>query len=309
MNLKRIIPFVLLTLIACVKPKEESSSASPDPAVVTATLASTNVYPPILVPHNPLLTKYYDFLNTLDDSNPYSMRIAVDSFPVSLPNQSEFKDTAYYVFEVFYTHVHYRLNEDHNGWSNVYDSLMLEEGEMKISKRLQAYGDSLSNNGFRVEMAEGGTYVAKDYSFVFKEIKSYLSPVMNQYLTQLHKENDEGFENDGGLTIEPENLADRVAWWEKFNDAYPQFIFPGGRVLYDEYVETLMTGTDNTPHYYMTEGINKPTLNSYYVTAYNHLFSHYPESNASQLLRPYYDLLIEYDTARAKRYRQMDWKE
>lgn len=303
MKVIQLIPLVLLLLISCGRQKEESVTA-PDTLIEAS---AEPVSPALPEPTHPTLVEYKNFLWDLDKSDPYSVRAATEKFATLFRDKSKsLGDTAIVWFEQTYAAITNRVDEHHQLNPERYDSLTMTEEGLTLSPFLTGYRDSLADNGLRVTMEEGGSNIQQNRAFMEKAIYPYVSAVMVEYLKQVHQENEEGFSSDGGLVIEPETLATRIGWWEQFYAAHPDFIFQDGREWQKIYISVLMTGMDNTPQYPWAEGKGKPALDEYYVTAYTTLFTKYPKSKATKQLQPYYQLLLAYDTAAARRYPQPD---
>lgn len=304
MNLKYILFFALLILIGCTKQKEDTTTLAADTTLSLETSSGEVAEHIIPDPTDPLLVEYKNFVWDLDKSNPYSVRTATEKYENLFRGKPKpLGDTAIYWFEKLYAAVTNNLNEHHLNNAERYDSLVMMDEEVKLSKFLTNYRDSLTANGHRITMEEGGSYIEQDRTFMKKAFYTHVSPAMVQYLTQVHTENEEGFGTDGGLIIEPETLATRIGWWEEFYKTNPGFIFQDGREWYATYINVLMTGTDNTPHYFDLRDGKKPALEEYYVKAYTHLFTAYPNAKITQQLRPYYKLLLDHDVSAAEKFR------
>jgi hypothetical protein len=251
------------------------------------------------------LVEYKQFIGQLNPSNIDDIQKATEKFKELFADRpKEIGDSAVYVFLAFYSHVLEKANESHEADTTNYDALVVAsyDGEpLKISEKLAEYSSRLVRNGFDVQMTEGITYVGQDRDYIQKHFYPYLTPLMISYLTQLNKENKEGFWEDGGLVVQPETLIDRIIWWEKFNKSNPDFIYkevPRDRQRI--YTSSLITGEDNTPLFYETA----QSLDGYYKTAYDYLFKTYPETETARLLRPYYSALIKLDTAAIRKFQQ-----
>jgi hypothetical protein len=253
--------------------------------------------------HDPRLKEYENFTYNLDISDADNIRVATEKFKSLFDRrEKEVCDSALYLFEILYSRVHITLNNRHGEDTTNYDSLVIyDTAVFKLSKDLTNYSDKLSRNGFTIAMTEGGTFIEQDRDYVKEHFYPYLGTVMVAYLTQLNKENKEGFDVDGGLAIEPPTLVDRIVWWETFRKSNPKFIFKSNpQILQRIYTRSLITGEDNTPLYY---GDGQP-LSEFYKTAYDYLFKTYPETETARLLRPYYSALIKLDTAAIRKFQQ-----
>jgi hypothetical protein len=253
--------------------------------------------------HDPRLEEYENFIYNLDISDADNIRVATVKFKSLFDRkEKEVCDSAVYLFEALYSRVHVTLNNHHGEDTTNYDSLVIyDTAVFKLSKNLTNYSDKLSRNGFMIALTEGGTFIKQDRDYVKEHFYSYLGTVMVAYLTQLNKENKEGFGVDGGLAIDPQTLVDRIVWWETFRKSNPKFIFKSNPLILQRiYTISLITGEDNTPLYY---GEGQP-LSEFYKTAYDYLFKTYPETETARLLRPYYSALIKLDTSAIRKFQQ-----
>ena len=284
--------FAMGLLLSCDKKKpEESSEAAIDTLAVIAENAEQSEDYTF---SNEYLISYKDFIDHLDPIKVENIQIATDKF------KSVFKgadpatcDSAYYIFEGYYTLTDDRINDTHSNDTTNFEAFMVNDGV--LSEKLKKYQAALNANGFRIASTEGTTYIEKDRSFVKDNFYTYLTPVMVQYLDEISKENDEGYWADGGLIVSPTILVDRIIWWEFFTKQNPRFIFKNMPNLKQElYMRSLVTGEDNTPLY---DDEEKMELSGYFKEAYEYLFSRQGNSRAASDLRPYYDALIKKDTA------------
>jgi hypothetical protein len=276
MRMKSHVPMafsliLLLSLtISCQKKKpEESSEAAID---TLAAIAENGEQEEDYTFHNEKLVAYKDFIDHLDAFKADNMQVAADKFKSTFKGADPVTcDSAYYIFEGYYSLTDDRLDEVHsNDSTSNYDSLVMENPG-PLSKKLSDYRDKLKKNGFRVATTEGTTYIEKDRSFIKDNFYHYLTPVMVQYLDQIDKENEEGYWEDGGLVIGPTVLVDRIIWWEFFTKQNPGFIFKNLPNQKEQlYMASLITGEDNTP-LYQDEATME--LTGYFKEAYQYLFS------------------------------------
>jgi hypothetical protein len=292
--------FLLITSysLVCCQTKKESESAeiSYDTATVALSFPKDQYN---FIFKNESLLEYQNFLNQLDSSNVKSAIIAVAKFE-SLFTEADMStcDSAYYLFEKFYSKMNQGLNEVHSKNESRFDSLIFHKEESKNSRFLNEYTASLENNGFMVSSSEGITYVKENRNFIKENFYRKLSSALIEYLDQLNTENEKVFWDDGGLIIEPTELVDRLVWWEKFNNngSHP---FRSNAVIWEKmYFNSIVLGEDNTP----IRNYDNPELNEYFEKAYNYLFNKYPNSKYSSSLKNYYTALIKSDTVFINKY-------
>lgn len=239
-----------------------------------------------------LLANYRIYLKSLDTLHPTSTTNAAQKYADLFKAASQdTRDSAFSVFKDFYNKVDQTLDNNRDA-SIIYDSLLTDSNGnfQKLSPRLTAYAQMLKDNGFKVFMSEGNPYIGQDLDFEVKWFYAYLSEPLKQFLTQLNKEEKEGFSEDAGLIITPNQLADRTVWWESFSKKYSQTIV--GRPALENwksYLGTMMIGMDNSP---VLETSGSQSLSAYYNAAYTRITTKYPTTQSSKLIEPYFTLLL-----------------
>jgi hypothetical protein len=69
-------------------------------------------------------------------------------------------------------------------------------------------------------------------------------------------EENEAYQEDGGLTITALQLADRLAFWDNFIAKYPNHLFQEfAQNNKKYYLYFLLDGTDNTPSFAYENGV------------------------------------------------------
>jgi hypothetical protein len=249
----------------------------------------------------PLLKKYQDFLTGLNISTMESSVVALKEYKFLFNAASQSTcDTAYILFDKYYKKLGDTIDELHNRDASIqYESLLADSNESpsrSISPKTAAYAERLTKNGFRIVTSEGDTYIVPDMDFEVADFKSYLSLPMQKYLMQMAKEDKQGFAEDAGLTISPNQLVDRTVWWEQFNQAYPQSMVAGdARGNYKDDLSVLLQGMDNSPVTY--DGKN---IDDFFLKAFQYLQKSYRASRTNKLVEPYFNDLLRSDTTAAK---------
>ncbi|MBC7774382.1 MAG: hypothetical protein H7246_03005 [Phycisphaerae bacterium] len=107
---------------------------------------------------------------------------------------------------------------------------------------------SMAENGFRLETGEGMVFPVVDWAKLGAAFATKATPPMKTYIEQSILEQKEGMWDDGGIVIPLEQVADRAAWWEKFNDAHPFFVRnEETQNSQRSLLFMLICGADNTP--------------------------------------------------------------
>lgn len=247
------------------------------------------------------LNEYRSYLKSLDTLHPASTTTAAEKYAELFKNTNQStRDSAFSVFKDFYNKIDQILDNNRDVTIS-YDSLITDSnGHLpSLSQHLMAYAQTLKDNGFKVYQSEGAPYIGQDLDFEAKWFYAYLSAPLKEFLTQLNKEEKEGFSADGGLIISPEQLADRTVWWENFAKKHPQTIV--GRPALENwrsYLGTMLIGMNNSP---VTESGHSENLNPYYQVAYSRIINNYPTTQTAKLVSPYFKLLTDKNTAEAKK--------
>jgi hypothetical protein len=247
------------------------------------------------------LSEYRSYLKSLDTLHPASTTTAAEKYAELFKNTNQStRDSAFSVFKDFYNKIDQILDNNRDVTIS-YDSLITDSaGHLPaLSPHLMTYAQTLKDNGFKVYLSGGDPYIGQDLDFEAKWFYAYLSQPLKEFLTQLNREDKEGFSADGGLIISPEQLADRTVWWENFAKKYPQTIV--GRPALENwhsYLGTMMVGMDNSP---VTEPGHPENLSPYYQAAYSRIMNNYSTTQTAKLIGPYFKLLTEKHAAEAKK--------
>lgn len=271
---------------------EQRQQTAPAQTEATPQTETTPQRPSVASP----VAAYRQFLAQLDSSRLENVTAAADKFKELFQGPpATVADSGYVLFDGFYEELTNKVNELHYEDETDYSPLVLELKE-PIPKKLKDFNDRLIANGFQVARTEGYTYFKQDRDFVAKHFYSFISPTLKEFLVQVNKENKEGFTEDAGLTIAPTQLAGRVLWWESFIKKNPGFILlKAAEAERKGYLYTLFEGMDNSP----VLSYDTYRLDPYYKEAYQYLQIKAPNSEANQLIKPYFVALQSQDTSKA----------
>lgn len=104
--------------------------------------------------------------------------------------------------------------------------------------------------GFKLETGEGTVFPVPDWKQYEAFFAEKTTPAMRDYIRQRAMEYTETAWSDAALIIPIEELIDRAAFWEKFNDQYPYFILSRETTNAEEWMRfATVSGADNTPAY------------------------------------------------------------
>lgn len=105
----------------------------------------------------------------------------------------------------------------------------------------------LAVRSLRAEFSEGMAYASENTEALAGLFERYLSAAMRRFLDIRRAEEEEGYTEDAGLLISWDQLAERIARWERFIDANSGFQLLGeGRYWHDNYLAAYLTGMDNS---------------------------------------------------------------
>lgn len=264
--------------------------------------------PPLFQYGNPVLLQYDRYVDGLDTQLVEMSTQAIDTFKLLFKDQPvEVRDTALYIFKQFHQRVAVYSYEHMDADSLNFEQILYEKDEdgkpYKLSQKQIARKKALDQNGFLLASSEGQTFIDPNHQFIATQFGKYVSAPMNQYLTQLGKEQKDGYEVDAGLTIEPKELAERAVWWEKFYKSVENTKFLYAKDASKQYryvLYTIMEGMDNTPVAdYISDSAASSTiqLSEYFNTAWSHLKEKHPTAKTTQLVMPYYDAYLKKDSA------------
>ncbi|WP_143822243.1 hypothetical protein [Mucilaginibacter pedocola] len=286
--MKYLFLFIFLCFVACKQPAQTKTNIK---------LSSKAIAPKHSGYGQTVLNNYQKFIAGLDVTDMASATIAAKKYTELFKGENQAtRDTAYFLIaDNFINKLNVVVDSLNyvNGMSA--DSLLADTSQIdtvptpKLSASLLSYGKRLRENGFYVYISEGDSYIGRDYEFSIKWFAPLLSPVLRQYITQLNKDEKEGFQEDAGLTISPGQLVDRTVWWEKFAMQHPHsLIYKAAEENRAAYLSTLLIGMDNTraADDYETGG-----LTDYFKEAWAYLQQHYANSQTNKLASTYFRLL------------------
>ena len=106
----------------------------------------------------------------------------------------------------------------------------------------------LAENGFKLAQGEGMVFPVVDLSKLGAAFATKVTPPMKNYVEQSILEQKDMILDDDGIVIPLEQVADRAAWWEKFNLANPYFVLSEEtQNAQHSLLFFLICGANNTP--------------------------------------------------------------
>jgi hypothetical protein len=230
--------------------------------------------------------KYAAFLDQQRSDDFYSIGKGVNYFKENFADLSEMTtDSAFIEFRNFYYVV---INEGNSiMWMDEEFQSEFWKDSSEYSPRVNAFLDSLHNNGLRLSSSEGFFYIDEDPEFLHKNFKDFISESIEEYLKIRMNELEEGFADDAELLISYDQLTERILYWEKYLKKYPNsFLKNDAQFNYSLYLNTFITGMDNSS-IWDEEWKLTPEMKETYLK----FFKENEGKQSAQLVSDYYSLL------------------
>jgi hypothetical protein len=248
------------------------------------------------------LSQFSNFLKTLNVKKLESGKKAWDYVLQNLGNvQGTLADGAYIMLEHFLFRMEaegdfYNQTEKIHWQDSDYDAIQEEKFDMQkypITKQL-------AENGFRLEVGEGMMFPVVDLSKLGDFFAGKMTPPMKNYLEQSIAEQRDQIWSDGGIIVPLETVADRAAWWEKFNQANPYFVRnEESNNNQQSLLFILICGADNTPVF---PGENE-SVSDDYKKVWNYIQQKYAGTGLGRSTKEMADLVA---TAGGKRTKSVE---
>lgn len=158
----------------------------------------------------------------------------------------------------------------------------LNENDFEILKEVNHYG-------YKFDMIEGIILVSiADPKFIRNNFSGLISNGLKLYITKVIEEIDTDTNPDAAITISPDELANRLLWWENFiNNNQDFLLIDDCYSTYDGYLYTLMLGTYNNPAFNPED----QKLNNKFRAEYENIINHHKGTKAAAIIAEYYNIL------------------
>ncbi|MBK8425762.1 MAG: hypothetical protein IPL27_07175 [Lewinellaceae bacterium] len=162
---------------------------------------------------------------------------------------------------------------------------------------------SLSESGFTLATGEGMVFPVVDWNQLNAFFKSKVTAPMQTFLTQETAESNLTVFSDGGIVAPLEEIADRAAFWEKFNLDNPYFMRQEETTESERWMRLVMVnGADNTPSFdYETQMISED-----YKKVWAYIAQKYPGTKLAATTKELSDLCAAEGWKRTKKVE--DWQ-
>jgi len=236
------------------------------------------------------LVQFTMFLKTLDVKKLDSGKKAWDYATQNLGNaQGTLADATFILLERFL----FRMETDGNFYEmmekiNWVDADYVAIQEDKFDLKKYSSTQKIADNGFRLEVGEGMVFPVVDWSKFGAFFSTRVTPPMKNYLEQNITEHKDQIWSDGGIILPLEQVADRAAWWEKFNQANPYFVrSEETQNAQHGLLFMLICGADNTPVF----DYENQTLTADFKKVWDYVQSKYSGTKLGRAIREMSDLV------------------
>lgn len=229
------------------------------------------------------------YLNKLDDDSLTSIPFALDYINTCIPQDNAYRDSIYLLFISKFDSVESRLNDS---LDTKYTILMGQLQNDSNTVEVNSFKNNLTTCGIGIYSTEGDYYLDVTPDYFYDNFKNRVSEGVKEYLDIRRDELNKGFSEDAGMLISFEDLYGRVKRWEKFNNQYPNTVYnKEARSFYEIYLETLMTGMDNSRVFDLDSNSLLPEIR----TLYEKIKNEEPESQTTKIISSYYDFLAQHN--------------
>lgn len=254
---------------------------------------------------NKLLTEYNKKLSKLDTSKMESISLATKLYTELFEGQSPIIcDSAFFQFNNLAENIVSKLNEKHEkDTADFWSLFIVDENNTPpvIPNKLLSFNTNLKKNGLQLNHDDVSTWISIDGDFIETNFYQFLSNTLVKYLKQINYEDKNPYEIDAGLLISPQELCDRIMWWNNFILQNPNFEYLNYAVENKKnYTSILFSGSDNTPLIDIQNIDNKIVIAKYYNDARTYLNKKYPESFIEKKLNSYHTAIQSNNLRKAK---------
>lgn len=235
------------------------------------------------------INSFKTYLNSLSNDSLFSIPFALDYIKTCMKTDSAPCDS---VVVLFNEKVNLVINKLSDSLETKYAFLIQQMDKDSITPELRAFNENLATCGIGIYMTEGMYYPDVMPEFFYSNFKNIISPGFKEFLNIRKDELKEGFSEDAGLLISFEDLYKRVKRWEDFISVYPTGVFvEEANGFYTIYLETLMTGMDNSRIFDFDDNSLSPEIK----TLYESIMMEDSESPTSKIITSYYNFLSRHN--------------
>jgi hypothetical protein len=290
---KILLASLLITLMACgshnaIDNSENSSVPDyllQDNFINTLSLSNHRK----LVGRTGNLRSFKEYLNTLNTDSLTSIPFALDYILTCISSDNTDRDSIFLLFNRHFDVITNRLNDS---LYTKYKAVAAQLENDSNTVELNAFKKNLEVCGVGIFSTEGTYYPDALPDFFYNNFKGRVSDGVKEFLNIRKDELKQGFSEDASLLISFEDLYGRVKRWENFIYKYPRTVYnEEANSYYVTYLETLMTGMDNSPTFDYESTMLLPEIKN----LYEKIIQEEPGSPTTKLISSYYNFLGRHD--------------
>lgn len=143
--------------------------------------------------------------------------------------------------------------------------------------------------GFRLATSEGMIFPVVDWRQLGAFFAEKVTPVTKNFIAQSTAESMKPEQSDGGIVIPLEEVADRAAFWEKFNADHPYFVLSDVTREHEHWGQlSLLAGANNSPAF---DYGDVPTVNEDFKKVWAYTVQKYPDTKLGKAVKAFADLV------------------
>jgi hypothetical protein len=232
---------------------------------------------------------YKLYLDKLDNDSLTAIPFALDYINTCISTDNADRDSIFLLFNIKFYEVANRLSDS---LDTKYKSLIHQLDKDSSTVELKSFKNNLATCGIDIFSTEGMYYLDVIPNFFYDNFKNRVSDGVAEFLNIRQDELKQGFSEDAGMLISFEDLYNRVKRWENFINKYPNTVYNNeANSYYETYLETLMTGMDNSRLFDFDNNSLLPEMK----TLYEKIIGEGTESPTTKIISSFYALLARHD--------------
>jgi hypothetical protein len=229
------------------------------------------------------------YLAQLSDNDPASIPYALDYIKTCISPALPERDSVVWLFNIKFYKV---CNKISDLLETKYQKVVQLTDDKPNSPQLKIFTANLKACGIGIFSTEGNYYTDMLPDYLYDNFENRVSDGAKAYLYIRKGELAKGFSEDAGLLISFDELYHRVKQWEKYLHDYPKTVYSNAADdYYSTYLQTLLTGMDNSPVFDMETNVLSPDIKTLYEKAMRQDTS----SKTAKIISAYYALLSRHN--------------
>ena len=235
------------------------------------------------------LKSFKTYLDKLDNDSLTSIPYALDYIKTCISSDNTDLDSIFLLFNIKFYTITNRLSDS---LDTKYNFLTVQLYKDSNTVELNSFKNNLATCGLAIFSSEGMYYLDVIPDFFYANFKNRVSEGVAEYLNIRKDELEQGFSEDAGMLISFSELYGRVKRWENFTNKYPKTLYSeDANSYYLTYLETLMTGMDNSRVFDFEQNSLMPEIKSLYES----IMKESSESPTTKIISSYYAFLARHD--------------